>query len=143
MYLRYALVAFFAGVLHFIWEVSHIHLYTDYESLGSGLTLLVWATSGDIVYTILGVIIVGVVYRDFDWLRHPKGKQLIMATVYGFFVSVGIEWKALILHRWAYTVAMPLLPFLNLGLSPIVQMSIIVPVSCALAFYVSKKFITN
>ena len=143
MYIRYFAMAFFAGVLHYIWEVSHIHLYTGYEALGSGTTLLVWATAGDILYSLLGVIVVGALYRDFDWLKHPHKKQFILVAVYGCIVAIGIEWKALIMHRWAYTIAMPIVPFLNVGLSPIVQMSIIVPISCLLAFIVSKKFISN
>jgi hypothetical protein len=109
--------------------MAHIHLYTAYGALGTGATVLFWATAGDVLYALLGVAVVSALFSDLEWLEHPRTLHFAMAALYGFCISIFIEWKALILHKWAYTTAMPLLPVIHVGVSPVLQMTLLMPVS--------------
>lgn len=73
--------------------------------------------------------------NDFGWLATSNKKDLAALAVVGFFFAVGIEWRALLFGRWAYTDAMPIIPYLKVGLMPILQMIILLP----LVMYFTKK----
>ena len=140
MFARYVLLAVTFFCLHGIWETMHVHLYTAYDALGAGVPLLLWATSGDVLYSLLCVLVVAVFFRDFRWPAHPRLSHLAAASLCGFWVAVIIEWKALIFHKWAYTAAMPMIPLLHVGLSPVLQMSLAVPLCVLGSVYVYKQF---
>lgn len=140
---RLALFAIVSFVFHFIWESAHIHLYTTYETLGSGTSLLLLATAGDVLYALLGVACVAIVFRDCKWLEHPNTRHVLAAMAYGFIIAVLIEWKALILHKWAYTTAMPIVPVVRVGLSPVLQMVVLVPLAVWVTFYCYKSLDRN
>jgi hypothetical protein len=45
-----------------------------------------------------------------------------------------VEYKGLMFHRWSYLPSMPIIPFLNVGASPVLQMTILLPLSLFLAY---------
>lgn len=67
--------------------------------------------------------------------RLNKKDIFVLATT-GFFFALGIEWRALLFAEWNYAPAMPIIPWLNVGLTPVVQMTMLLPLS----FYVAKLF---
>ena len=139
-YVRYALVLAVSFVLNFVWEWAHIGLYKNYEALGSGLPLTVWATAGDALYTVFGAALIGVYFRNPSWLASPTRKQYLAAALSGFCIAVFVEWKAIALHRWSYTDAMPIIPVLNVGLSPLLQMILLVPLTCYIVILLDRYF---
>jgi glycopeptide antibiotics resistance protein len=136
----YGLVTLVSFVLNFCWEWAHIGLYKDYEALGGGISLTLWATAGDVLYTIVGVVLIAVFFRNHDWLASPSQRHYIGAAFYGFCIALFVEWKAAALHRWAYTDAMPIIPWLNVGASPIVQMALLVPFTCYIVVLLERYF---
>ena len=128
-----ALIAF---VLHLVFETSHVFLYTGYEDLSPYLPITVWAAIGDVFYT-LGIYLVFALFkRDVLWMRNISKTDVFMLAVAGFLLAVGIEWKALFLERWVYLPSMPIIPFLEVGLSPVLQMTILLPFSV----YITGRF---
>ncbi|OGC88873.1 hypothetical protein A2419_02490 [Candidatus Adlerbacteria bacterium RIFOXYC1_FULL_48_26] len=117
--------------LHALWEYSHVPLYTGYEQLGSGLPLILWATSGDVLYTLL---ITAFVFLCSDKVGPWRARQYAALGIGGFVIALLVEYKAMALHKWAYTAAMPI--WLGVGISPIAQMALLVPLSV----YISWRF---
>lgn len=127
-----ALVSF---ITHILWETAHVPLYTGYETIGHGLPVTFYVTLGDIAYTIGAVLFVSFFKHTPNWLSHATTKDYIGLTVLGFFIALFVEYKALALHRWTYAPAMPLI--FGIGISPLLQMTILLPLSV----YLTKVFI--
>ena len=51
-------------------------------------------------------------------------KRLYIALIFGFAFAVCLELFALSTSRWGYTVAMPLIPYLKVGVSPSLQLGV-------------------
>ncbi len=70
--------------------------------------------------------VVGILVRNIYWGRKLNNKRIAILLVLGALWAIGIEYNAVILnHRWAYADFMPLLPLLNVGLLPVVQMMVL------------------
>lgn len=123
--------------LNGVWEYLHLPLYTGYEQLGSGFPLIMWATAGDAMYTILIVLFVALCKRDVLWFEKARMAEYVLLGVLGCATAMFIEYKALVLHRWAYTNAMPTL--FGVGLSPLLQLTLLVPVAVLLSNYIYRR----
>lgn len=51
----------------------------------------------------------------------------------GLIISIIVEWVGLdVLKRWTYTDSMPIIPILNIGLLPVLQMLLLPPIIFAM-----------
>ncbi len=123
----YTVLAAISGVLHLLWERTHIQLYTGYEVLEGALPVYVFATLGDIAYTLGVVLVLGLIVGSFAWFLRAGARVYVGLAVVGFWIALFVEYKALAFDRWEYTEAMPL--FLQVGVSPLLQMAILLPFS--------------
>lgn len=105
------------------WEVGQAFLYVgmDYSpamywhcfvaSLGDGLLVLV-------IYLVgwFGL-------KRADWFRNPGWKRLAIVLPTGMGIGILVEWIAVhMVGRWAYTEHMPMIPGLDIGAVPVMQM---------------------
>jgi hypothetical protein len=93
--------------------------------------LPVWllATLGDLLYAFLIIAIVSLSKRNVAWMRDARWSDMFAASILGFLIALMVEYKGLYLGRWAYTAAMPITPFFRMGLSPLIQMTLLTPLS--------------
>ena len=133
---RYIALALIALALNVIWERVHMPLYSSYEALGQGWTLIAWVGLGDAMYTLCIACAIAAWKRDLNWLHRAGPLEYVSAGVLGLLTAIFIEYKAMLLHRWSYSAGMPILPYLNLGLSPLLQLSLLVPLSV----YLTKRY---
>jgi len=129
-YLKQVLLIFIVAVaLNYLWEVTQAPLYVGLENWSSVWWHCFVAALGDGVLVWLIFVIGWMTFRRFDWYAHPNGRALAVMLGAGLFIGIGIEWVAINkLGRWAYTVDMPLLPGLDVGLVPVLQMLVLPPV---------------
>lgn len=137
-FLQRAIKIFIVGSLvNYPWEVGQIVFYDfsgDYldaaihcilPSLGDGIILLIIYLAGWIVF------------RRFDWTDASHIKNYAVMLGAGLIVAIVMEWLGMvILGRWQYKPLMPTLPFLHLGLLPILQMLVLPP----LIFYLVARW---
>lgn len=111
------LIFIISFALNAIWENLHSLLYDNY--MGGKITefILLRATLSDAIYiTIIALpFIFYPVFRKKDWL----------IIVFGFIISILIEYYALSTGRWAYNSFMPIIPFLEIGLTPTIQLGLL------------------
>lgn len=112
-----------ALLLNMIWEVAQAPLYTCFAEFWSCMAICLRASFGD-AFIVLGI---------YFLLR--KNLKFYRVAALGIFIAVLIEVHALETGRWAYTEAMPLIPFLKVGLTPILQMALLPN----LTFYLTGK----
>ena len=119
-----AIVATYA--LNLIWETAQGPLYAGHSDFWRSLPMCATASLGDVLIVAGIYAFFAVIYRDTDWLKHLQPKGLLPVALVGGLVGVAVEWWALATERWQYA-AMPLLPFVDVGLLPVLQMTIIPP----------------
>lgn len=126
------LVAF---LLHIVWENAQAPLYSGYQSFSEHFSICLVGTLGDVVIT-LSVL-------AFLWLLIKKDMSrpadFLGLAIIGFIIAIAIEQNALLAGKWNYVLAMPIIPWLNVGLAPIVQMTLLLPLSFYVAGLFNKK----
>ena len=106
-----------AFVLNLVWENLHSYLYIHYKAGKITQFILLRATLFDAVFiTLLAVLFIKFAYfRDRRWYALPIG----------IFIAILIEISALKTGRWAYNEFMPIVPLINTGLTPTVQLGVL------------------
>lgn len=128
-------IVLYAFVLNFFWEMLQMPFY---ENMNWDLqsTLYCFAASiGDVFMTLVIFFTVGYLTKlRMKWIEKLNFKNIIITLSTGLYLSIIVEQFALRLSMWSYTDLMPELPFLNIGIVPILQM-LILPL---LVFYLSR-----
>ncbi len=88
------------------------------------------AAVGDAVITVGILLIYTLVMRkypgEFRWNDYA-----LLATLSAFF-AIGLEELALFAGRWSYTSRMATLPGIGIGISPVLQLALLVPIATRL-----------
>jgi hypothetical protein len=134
-----ALCAILTLLFHGMWEHAHIVLYTGYGAMEGVLPVWLLATLGDLVYTLVIILIISAAKRGFGWIGNATTTDLFAAAVLGFLVALMVEYKGLYLGRWEYLLSMPIVPFLGVGLSPLLQMTLLTPLSLFLTRLITHR----
>ncbi len=126
----FIVLALAAFLLHLAWERVHVQLYTGYEKMEGLLPVYVFATIGDVAYTLCAVFFVAILARDLAWfVRGVSTGEYLLLALLGFCIALFVEYKAKYYKKWEYLPEMPIIPFLRVGLSPIAQMTVLLPFS--------------
>lgn len=128
-----------AFLMHLFWENTQAPLYAGYSSFGQQFPMCFFATIGDVIFTVLVYLGIGLLKKDFEWIARINKRDIFVLATVGFFYAVGIEWRALLFAQWNYALAMPIIPWFNVGLTPIIQMTMLLPFSFYLARVFNKK----
>lgn len=124
-FLRYVT---FVGAANLIWEFAHMPLYTLWET-GTHSEIVfaaIHCTGGDILIAFFAIISAIVVVGNW---RRSHERRLLVATVtilFGLAYTVFSEWLNIeVRGTWAYRDLMPVIPIINMGLSPFLQWTIV------------------
>lgn len=125
-------------LLHFMWEMLQWPLFrTPPLTFVEHLQTCLFATAtGDMAFMLILYLTGAVIHRDGMWIRstasyrHPA--TWAVTALVGALLAVCFElWAVHIVHRWEYG-RMPLVPVLQVGWFPVLQM-VIVPLLTLLA----------
>lgn len=128
-----AIVAAVSFSLHLFWENAQAPLFAGYQNFWQHLPSCLRGTAGDVAVTFLVYALVAAGRRDVGWALRGRGVDYVASGLLGAAIAVGLEWQALASGRWSYTAAMPLLPVVDVGLLPVLQMAILLPLTFWLA----------
>lgn len=124
-------------LLNLFWEVVQRPLYEGYEGFLDTFFTCLWASVVDVLAILVFWVLFASFYKDPFWIKNINWKAASLLILLGGAVAVGFEQLA---HResyWLYTDAMPVVPYLDTGLSPLLQMMLL-PL---LTFWLSSRFI--
>jgi hypothetical protein len=105
-----------AFVLNAVWENMHAFLYASYK--GGQITELILLRASLFDACIITLIIILFLYAKY--LRERKWLIVFIGVV----VAIMNEWYGLSTSRWIYTASMPIVPFIGVGISPVMQFGI-------------------
>lgn len=119
-------------LFHLLWENIQAPLFIGFESFSQHFFICLFATAtGDMIFTAIIYLAIAAVNKDLWWILKKESYERIctwvIAIVVGIFLAVTFEfWAVKLVERWEYG-SMPTIPFVGIGITPIVQM-IVVPI---------------
>ena len=128
---RWTLAAIFVVAVGFNypWELAQSPLYTGMGDFSQMLWHCFVAALGDGLLVLLIFTTGWLVLRQRDWFARPGLRGYCLILVIGLVIAMAVEWAALHLAKqWEYTAQMPLVPGLNVGVTPVAQMLLLPPV---------------
>jgi hypothetical protein len=120
---RVAVYIGLAAIGHFFWEAGQLPLYTLWRTGRPReiVTALIHCTAGDILITTVTLAAAAALARLFRW-RAFGWRMVFTAIMLGAAYTILSEWLNVEIWRsWSYTAAMPVVPILGTGLTPLLQ----------------------
>ena len=141
----FASMALLSFLFHAIWEMAQMPAYKDMAGLPLRETIArcAPATLGDVVITFWIYAVGALAARSFSWGLQPRWNVFLTLALLGAMHAIWIEQAAIANGRWAYTEAMPVVPRLNVGLWPVLQLMMITPLSVGLSSRTSSSKRSN
>lgn len=126
-----------AVMLHLPWELAHFPLFTCQPrnvfvrclvaSLGDGVLTLVIHAAG---WLWAGTML---------WFRTMGAREYLFIAGTALVIAVAVELLAVrLLRRWEYSGKMPLVPGLGVGISPLLQLTILSPIVFAISTWLAR-----
>lgn len=135
------IIVFFGSsfLLNLLWENAQAPLFQGYDSFTQHFPICLKATAtGDMLFMLVIYCTLAFVHRDRWWPSNPKTYRRpatwILPPIIGILLAISFElWAIHVAHRWTYAATMPILPMLQIGIPPLVQMMLIPILSLFLA----------
>lgn len=118
------------------WEFGHLPLYTIWQT-GSGRDIAVASlhcTVGDVLIAAASLVVALIAIGRPDWPAEGFTKVAILTIGLGAGYTVYSErLNTAVRKSWEYSELMPVVPLIDVGLSPILQWIVIPPVALIVA----------
>ncbi len=132
--------ALITAPLSLIWEIAHLPLYTIWweQPLRDSLMAAIHCTFGDVAVAFVCFMIASVFIRFMNLTKTNLmfGGLVIFLSVAATAILEVLSTQ--VLSRWSYAPAMPVLPLLKIGLSPLLQWIFVPTMALVLLARVSK-----
>jgi len=118
--------------LNLVWEIAHLPLYTLWENpdLSGKAFAVIHCTIGDGMIAAATLVLARAVFGNANWPLKRYWHIAFAALLLGVVYTVFSEWlNVSVRGSWEYRAAMPTLPPLGTGLSPLLQWIILPLVS--------------
>lgn len=128
--------------LNLAWEIAQIPLYTIWTNapIDVSARAVVHCTFGDALIAGLAVFVAWMVA---DRPRLQAGMPLnvgALAICLGLAFTLFSEWRATqVSHSWEYSSWMPVIPVLQVGLTPVLQWLVLPPIAMQLVFGLGNR----
>jgi hypothetical protein len=134
--IRLSLVYVLALVTNYVWEMLQMPLYEGmrFDDLSSYLNCL-RAAFGDANISLAIFVLGRFLFGKWNWSQKLTFLKALYSGIIGAGIAIGIERQALVASRWTYTGLMLVIPRIEVGLVPVLQLMILP----YLAFVISHK----
>ncbi len=127
------LTTILAFLLNLAWELIQGPLYEGYTYDVQHITFCALASVADAIMVLLIYFGLALVLNNALWVQNLTLYRILLVMLMGGIGAVLAEIRHLSAGTWAYAESMPIIPFVEVGLSPVLQF-IITPLS---AYYLS------
>ena len=131
------MITIVAFVLNFSWELMQMPLYDNSSFIINHITFCALGSGADAIMVLLIYFGLAVIFKNPLWIYPLKWQRVVLVILIGGIGAILSEIRHLSLGNWAYSDLMPLIPVLNVGLSPVLQFMILP----TFIYIVSAKFL--
>lgn len=128
-----------AFLLNLAWELLQGPLYEGYEYDLRHVSICVLASVADALMVLLLYLGFARILKDALWVSNISASRMVWLIVVGGIGAIIMEMWHLKEGNWAYSEAMPVIPLVQAGLSPVVQFMLLPLVSIFLSFWLLKR----
>lgn len=126
LFKRYILTVFlFAFLFNTAWEILQIPLYKEVVYSLNHILFCVLASVADAIMVLLFYFGFSLIYKNPLWIRKINPTKILFLIIAGGIGAVLAERRHLSIGTWSYAASMPIIPVVNVGLSPILQFMIL------------------
>jgi len=137
-YRNYVLgIATVAFALNLIWELAQGPLYEGFEYDWQHISFCALASIADMLMVLVLFFGFGLIYRNVFWIKRLTTKKITVLAIVGTLGAIAAEKWHTAKGDWAYSDAMPILPWAEIGIVPVFQFALL-PM---LTFFICKKWI--
>ena len=116
------LFAFFFNVA---WEILQMPLFKGAVYDWQHIMFCALASLADVIMVLIIYFGFALIYKNAFWVKNLNTKNIILLLLIGGIGAVLAEVWQLSIGTWSYAGAMPLIPVVNVGLSPVLQFMIL------------------
>ncbi|MFD2512473.1 hypothetical protein ACFSRY_01230 [Pontibacter locisalis] len=117
-----SLVLVVGFLLNLIWENAQAPLYEGYKGFYGHFWLCFVAAVVDALVILLLYLLFLVYSQHLYWPLAAGFWQRLLLVIAGVLLAVWFEKWALNVEQWGYAEAMPIIPILDIGLLPVLQL---------------------
>lgn len=132
------IVMIVAYVLNFTWEVIQMPLYKNSSYSIEHVAFCALAAVADAIMTFLLYFGFAFIYKKPLWAQKIIFPQVLILMLAGGIGAIGAEIRHISLGSWAYAKSMPIIPIVNVGLSPVLQFMLLPVCIYYLSFQLKK-----
>ncbi len=129
-----------AFLLNAAWEILQIPLYKGGVYEWDHILFCVLASVADVIMVLLIYFGFAFIYKNALWIKNLSTGRIIILILTGGIGAVVAETRHLAIGTWNYADAMPLIPFIKVGLSPVLQFMILPFFIYLLSFNVVMRY---
>jgi hypothetical protein len=116
---------FFAFFFNVAWEILQIPLFKGGVYEWHHILFCVLASVADVIMVLLIYFGFALIYKNALWVKNLNAKRIILLILTGGTGAILAEVRHLSIGTWSYAGAMPLIPVVNVGLSPVLQFMVL------------------
>lgn len=115
--------------LYFAWEMLQAPFFIGMpEDWVAATAICALATLGDGVLVLVVMTAGALLYRNGRWFMLPSASRYGPIVAIGVVLQIAVEWIMVYgLHRWGYAANQPILPVVRVGILPVLQPIILLP----------------
>ena len=131
----FTVVALSAFSVNWLWEMFQMSAFVEMAGRSWRETALPCARAamGDVAMTFAIYAFGALAASDIHWGVTGRWNVNLSGALLGGGFAAAFEWYSLASDRWTYNELMPIIPVLGVGLWPLLQLPLLVPLSWAIA----------
>lgn len=126
-------------LLNFLWEMLQMPLYQNMPFGWQSTLFCALASLADVIMLLLLYYGFAFIYKNPFWITALSFQRILVLIVAGGIGAVLFELRHLSSGSWSYDGAMPLIPVLNVGLSPVLQFMVLPIIILYLTLNINKS----
>jgi hypothetical protein len=128
-----------AFLLNLVWELVQGPLYKGYTYDKQHISFCALASLADVIMVLLLYFGFALVFREALWAQKLTIPRVLSVMLAGGAGAILAEIRHLSAGNWAYAESMPIIPVVQVGLSPVLQFTILPMLIYYLSFHINQQ----
>lgn len=129
-----------AFIFNFAWEVMQMPLYKDSPFTITHIAFCALASVADAIMVLLIYFSFAFIYKNKLWVKDLTLPRILILILCGAIGAIIAETRHVSAGNWAYDSSMPIIPIIEVGLSPVLQFMLLPLIIYYLSYKKTKKY---